>query len=211
MIESSDIVQPGGTLGGSVIEHLLAANFTVTALTRNPLKIGNSFPSAVKVVKTNYDSVESLAPSLEGQDAVVDLINRNQCEASIRLIDAAISVKVPHFIPSSFGLDMSKLEACKMPPFLGKAKMEDYIIAKFKEGVIAFTAIQVNMIFDYALSKSIFFPLDGGKVFIFNGGDIKVSGSLLDDIGKAVATALVKRDSVAATRCETACSLSRAQ
>jgi hypothetical protein len=28
-----------------------------------------------------------------------------------------------------------------------------------------------------------------------NGGDIKVSGSLLDDIGKAVAIALVKRDS----------------
>jgi uncharacterized protein YbjT (DUF2867 family) len=77
MIESSDTVQPGGTLGESVIKHLLAANFTVTALTRDALKIDNSFPSAVKVVKMNYASVESLVPSLEGQDAVVDLINRN--------------------------------------------------------------------------------------------------------------------------------------
>jgi uncharacterized protein YbjT (DUF2867 family) len=191
-----------------VIKHLLAANFTVTALTRDPFKIGNSFPSAVKVVKTNYDSVESLVPSLEGQDAVVDLTNRNQWEASIHLIDAAISTKVPHFIPSSFGLDMSKPEVRKMPPLLGKVKTEDYIIAKSKEGVIALTAIQVNMIFDYALSKSIFIPLDGGKVFIFNGGDIKVSGSLLDDIGKAVATALVKRDS---GEVRTVYSLSRAQ
>jgi hypothetical protein len=146
MIGSLDTVQAGGTLGESVIKHLLAANFTVTALTRDPLKIGNSFPSAVKVVKTNYDSVESFVPPLEGQDAVVDLINRNQWEASIGLIDAAISAKVPHFIPSSFGLDMSKPEACKKPPLLGKAKMEDYIITKSEEGVISFTAIQVNMI-----------------------------------------------------------------
>jgi hypothetical protein len=33
------------------------------------------------------------------------------------------------------------------------------------------------------------------KCSIFNGRDIKISGSLLDDIGEAVATALVKRDS----------------
>jgi hypothetical protein len=62
---------------------------------------------------------------------------------------------------------MSKPEARKMPPLLGKVKMEDYVIAKSKGEVIAFTAIQVNMIFDYALSKSIFIPLDGVKVFNF--------------------------------------------
>jgi hypothetical protein len=44
----------------------------------------------------------------------------------------------------------------------------------------------VNVVLDYALSKSMFIPLDGGKAFVCNGGDIKASGSLLDDIGKAV-------------------------
>jgi putative NADH-flavin reductase len=78
MIGSLDTVQAGGTFGESVIKHLLAANFIVTALTRVTLKIGNSFPSAVKVVKTNYDSVESLVTPLDGQDAIVYLINRNQ-------------------------------------------------------------------------------------------------------------------------------------
>ena len=73
-------------------------------------------------------------PYLEGQDAVVDLINRNQWEVSIRPIGAAISAKVPHFIPSSIGLDMSKPEARKMPPLLGKVKMEDYIIDNFRRG-----------------------------------------------------------------------------
>jgi hypothetical protein len=87
-----------------VIKHLLAATFTVTALTCDPLKIDNSFPSAAKLVQTNYDSVESLVPSLKNQDAVVDLFNRHQWEVSVRLIDAAISAKVPHFIPSSLFL-----------------------------------------------------------------------------------------------------------
>jgi hypothetical protein len=59
---------------------------------------------------------------------------------------------------------MSKPEACKKPPLLGKAKMEDYIITKSDEGVISFTAIQVNMIFDYSLPKSIFIPLNSDKV-----------------------------------------------
>ena len=182
-------------MGESVIEHLLAANFTITALTRDPLKISNSFPSAVKLVKTDYDSIETLVPSLEGQDAVVDLINRNQWEVSICLIDAAIVAKVPHFIPSSFGIDGRNPETRKIPSLSGKIKMGDYIIAKGKESTISFTAIQTSLIFDWALSKSVWLSLEGGKAHVFNSGDIKVSASLLDDIGKAVATALVKRDS----------------
>jgi len=85
-------------LGESVIKHLLAANFIVTALTRDPSKIGNSFPSAVKLVKTNYDSVESLIPSLEGQDAVVDLINRNQWKYPYA---SSMPPYLPRFLTSS--------------------------------------------------------------------------------------------------------------
>jgi hypothetical protein len=36
---------------------------------------------------------------------------------------------------------MRKPEARKIPPLLGKVKIEDHIIAKSKEGVISFTAI----------------------------------------------------------------------
>lgn len=178
-----------------MIEHLLAANFTVTALTRDPLKLSNSFPSAVKLLKTDYDSVETLVPCLEGQDAVVDLINRNQWEVSIRLIDAAIAAKVPHFIPSSFGLDQRNPETRKNPALTGKVKMEDYVIAKGEEGAISFTAIQTGLIFDWALSRSLWLSPQGGKTLVFGSGDVEVSASLLDDIGKAVATALAKRDS----------------
>ena len=176
-----------------MIKHLLAANFTVTALTRDPQKIGSSFPSAVKLVKADYDSVQTLVPSLEGQDAVIDLINRNQWEVSIRLIDAAIAAKVPHFIPSSFGLDQRHPELRKNPSVVGKLKMEDHIIAKGKEGAISFTAIETSAFFDWALANNIWFPLKGGTAMLF--GDDKLSTSRLDDIGKAVATALLKRNS----------------
>jgi uncharacterized protein YbjT (DUF2867 family) len=178
-----------------VISHLLSANFTVTALTRDPAKISKSFPSAVKLVKADYSSIETLAPALKDQDAIVDLINRNQWEVSIRLIDAAIAAKLPHFIPSSFGIDRSKPRARTLPSISGKIKMEDHLSARSKEGAITFTAIETSLFLDWGLAKSVLFPLEGGKTRLYDGGDVKLSASLLDDIGKAVAMALVKRDS----------------
>lgn len=148
----------------------------------------------MKLVKTDYDTIDALIPNLRGQDAVVDLINRNHWETSIRLIDAAIAAEVPHFIPSAFGLDQTEEFLRSIPPIQGKIKMEDYLIAKAEEGAISFTAIETSMFFDWALKIGVLFPLAGGQARVFNDGNVKISTSLLDHIGLAVATALSKRD-----------------
>ncbi|KAK4551346.1 hypothetical protein LTR86_011221 [Recurvomyces mirabilis] len=185
------VVGLGGTLSDSVIKHLLSAGLIVTALTRDPERYKQSFREPIKVIKASYDSIEALVPILEGQHAVVDLLARDQWPISIRLIDAAIAAKVPHFIPSSFGIDMRLAAARNMPSLSGKAKLEDHITAKGKEGAITYTIIQTSMIFEWALSRSVFLPLEGGTAFFFDNGDVRVSASLIDDIGKAVASVLL--------------------
>lgn len=190
-----NVSQPGGTLGESVIRNLVKANFDVTALTRDPSNVKGTFPTSVKFVKVDYDSVDSIVPHIHGQDAVVDLINRNESDVSIRLIDAAIAAKVPHFIPSSFGLDQSNPEVRKIPATFSKRAMEDYLFQKGKEGAISYTAIETAIFLDWAIRAGVYFDLKGGSARTFNGGDVKNSASLLDDIGKAVATALTKRES----------------
>ncbi|KAF2102782.1 NAD(P)-binding protein [Rhizodiscina lignyota] len=189
------VVGLNGTLAESIIKHLVAANFAVTGVTRDPSKATDKFSSSVKLVKADYDSVDTIAPILRGHDAVIDLINRNQWETSIRIIDAAIAAKVPFFVPSSWGLDQSNEEVRSLPPTEGKVKMEDYIIGKAKEGAIAFAAIETSMFLDWALGVGILIPLAGGQTRVYNDGNVKMSTSSREDIGAAVVTVLKKRES----------------
>jgi saccharopine dehydrogenase-like NADP-dependent oxidoreductase len=169
------------------------AGMAVTLLSRDPSKSTKSFPDSVKVLKTDYSSIDSILPSLKNQDAVVDLINRHQSDVSIRLIDAAIAAGISHYIPSAFGVDQKHPYIRTLPPVQDKVKMEEHLEARAAEGKITFTAIETSMFLEYALN-GLMFPLDGGTARLYNGGTTKVSMTCMDDIGIAVATALLKRD-----------------
>ncbi|KAF2160385.1 hypothetical protein M409DRAFT_60080 [Zasmidium cellare ATCC 36951] len=191
---------PNGSLGAAVITNLLKAGFEVTVLTRSPEKTAKAFPG-VKVAEADYSSVEKLTSTLKSAgkvDAVVCLMNRevHVLPAQLALIDATIAAGIPHYIPSSFGADMRKPKNRHLPPLEPKGDMEDYVVKKANEGALTFTIINQGVLLDWALDRDILLNFDGQPIRLLDHGKGKISATTLDDVGKAVALALSKRDLV---------------
>lgn len=192
-------------MGPIVIKQLLDLDYSVTLITRDATKTRQRFNSyvtatdKVKVEEADFSSAESIAPLLRKHQSVVILINRNELEAQIKVIDAAIEARVDQIIPSSFGLDTSIPEVRANPAVAEKVQMEDHLFSKIPSPGIdtSYTVIQTGLFLDWALC-SIGVPVNiVGKgdqpTMLFDGGDVKLSMSHLDDIGKAVATAVEHR------------------
>jgi NmrA-like family len=183
-IRTVAVAGASGNLGPAILNQLLAAGFTVTALTRADSR--STFPSAVKVVPVDYDSLDSLTAALKGQDALVSTLATLAIGAQIRLIDAAIAAGVKRFIPSEFGSNNPL--ARRMPVFADKVKIQDYLVQKVQErGNEGFshTCIYNSVFFDWGLK--IGFLLGKER---YDGGERKFSTTRLETIGKAVAGVL---------------------
>ena len=135
---------------------------------------------------------------LDKQDALIILINRDEAQAQINLIDAAIASRIPHIIPSAFGFTTTHPEVRKYPVLWPKAKMEDYLIQKAEEGQVTYTQVQPAAFFDWALDRGVYLNTkdNDAPTAVFDGGDIPVSVTIVDDIGIAVAVSLQKVDQV---------------
>ena len=175
-----------GNLGPAILNQLLAANFTVTILTRAEGK--HIFPSGVKVVPVDYDSLDSLTSALEGHDAFVSTLASSAIDVQIRLIDAAIAAGVKRFIPSEFGSDTRNELARKMPVFASKVKIQEYLEKKVEENNdFTYTCIMTSAFFDWGLKVGFLL----GKE-MYDGGERRFSVTRLETIGKAVAAVLKK-------------------
>ena len=76
--------------------------------------------------------------------------------------------------------------------------MEDYVVKKSKEGALLnYTGINTSLFFDWALSMGFLINLKGGPFQVFDGGDVPLSVTTLDTIGRAIALALKMPDKVA--------------
>lgn len=173
-----------GNLGPAILNQLLAAGFTITALTRADSR--STFPSAVKVVPVDYDSLDSLTAALKGQDALVSTLAILALGAQIRLIDAAIVAGVKRFIPSEFGSNNPLTR--RMPVFADKVKVQDYLAQKVQERGnegFSYTCIYTSVFFDWGLKVG--FLLGKER---YDGGERKFSTTRLETIGKAVAGVL---------------------
>lgn len=84
-----------GNLGPSVVQELVKAGFEVTTISKSGKTDG--LPSAVKTIKVDYSSQESLTSAFKGQDAVISLLPDHGAQDG--LIDAAIAAGVKRFIP----------------------------------------------------------------------------------------------------------------
>ena len=170
----------------------------MTAITRDAQKAKTSLKVASDsdIVQGDYTSAESLAPCLRGHDAVVSLILRGQPDPQILVIDAAIIAKVPHMITSSFGIDLQQECLRTLPPFKGKIEMGNYVAQKASEGLITFTSIQTGIFFRAGLSMGMMFNLkdDGVPSVQYDDGETKFSVSAEEDIARAVAAALRKKN-----------------
>ena len=183
-IRTVAVAGASGNLGPAILNQLLAAGFTVTALTRADSR--STFPSAVKVVPIDYDSLDSLTAALKGQDALVSTLAILALGAQIRLVDAAIAAGVKRFIPSEFGSNNPL--ARRMPVFADKVKVQDYLVQKVQERGdegFSYTCVYNSVFFDWGLKIGILLGKER-----YDGGERKFSTTRLETIGKAVAGVL---------------------
>ncbi|KAK0259133.1 hypothetical protein LTS09_005957 [Friedmanniomyces endolithicus] len=192
------VAGPNGTLGPTVINHLVKQGFEVTLLSRNIEKAAQQYPPPIKVAEVDYASTEYLTKTLceaGGFDSLVILINRRELDPQIKLIDAAIAAGVPHIVPSSFGISTESPEVRALPPIKAKIEMERYLVEKADEGRVSYTAINTGLFFDWGLEgPGIPVNLKGGPTLRADGGAVALSVSTLDLIGQAVAQAVRKRE-----------------
>ncbi|KAE8448040.1 hypothetical protein EG329_009963 [Mollisiaceae sp. DMI_Dod_QoI] len=144
-----------GNLGPVVVEHLLAANFNVSVLTRDN-STSTSFPN-LKVYQTDY-SEASLAEAFKGQDAIVSTISVLGKLTQTKLIDAAITSGIKRFIPSDYAYktyDMSEIS--RLIPLLHQRLLPNKIILDYLEEKstqnpdFTWTAIGGGPLFDWTL------------------------------------------------------------
>ncbi|PVH77194.1 NAD(P)-binding protein [Cadophora sp. DSE1049] len=200
-VRNVGIAGPRSTLGPSIIKHLLATGSppTITLLSRSSTETSLSFPT-LNTLQANYDSVDELVQLLTSPDdgkplfdVVISLLKPSALQPQKNLIDAVAQARIPHFIPSSFTVDLRLPYYRTFPPLAPKREVEDYLLEKASRGLPAYTIIQTGIFLDLCLSRNIIMNFNNSlPIAIFDGGDVKFSATMLDDVGGAVANSLLK-------------------
>ncbi|KAJ5513556.1 hypothetical protein N7463_003108 [Penicillium fimorum] len=179
------LVGASGNLGPAVLTELLTAGFDVTVLTRQ----GNNktFDSRAHVAEVDYESLDSLAAALSGQDVVVNTLNVGAVPKSIhlRLVDAAVATGVKRFIPSEYGCDTTNPLASKSPAFGHKVSVQEYLKNVVQKSDLSYSLLITGPFLDMCLEKG--FVLDfAGPAVLYDGGDRRFSSTTLSGVGKGV-------------------------
>ena len=110
----------------------------------------STFPSAVHVHKTDYDSSESLAEAFKGQDAVVSVIASAGIREQQKIIEAAVKAGVKKFIPSEYGINTQNLEGGIGKILSGKKATADLLQKYAAENAgFSWTGLSTSMFFDW--------------------------------------------------------------
>ncbi|KAI1459812.1 NAD(P)-binding protein [Annulohypoxylon moriforme] len=192
------VVGASGNVGKDVAQELIKAGFNVTAFTREDSTA--TFPENVTVKKVDYQSVESLTSSLEGQDAVVSTIATVAVSSQKALVDAAVAAKVKRFISSEFGINTRTVGDAAIGKILqGKVQVLDYIIEKSEENPwFTWNGVSSGLFFDWGLRVgSLGFNKDTKTAVIYDSGNEPVQASNLAFIGRAVAAILSQPEKTA--------------
>jgi uncharacterized protein YbjT (DUF2867 family) len=153
-VEVTDKLQATGNLGPAVVQALLDAGFTVTALTRIDSK--SSVLPGAKVHKTDYSSIESIAEAFKGQDAVVSTLATAALGQQQTIVDAAIKAGVKRFIPSEFGMDTTTIEGGAKKILGAKIALQGVLAKAAEENKgFSWTGISTGMFFDWVWMLSI--------------------------------------------------------
>lgn len=107
-------------------------------------------------------------------------------------MEAALRAGITHIVPSAFGIGTDHPTVRELPVFDTKVKVEDWVKEQASKGRLTFTGIQTGVFFDWALDKGLYINLlsNGMPTMVFDSGNIPFSGTVVDDVGKAVANAL---------------------
>jgi uncharacterized protein YbjT (DUF2867 family) len=183
------IIQAGGNLGPAILYALLHhSSFNTTVLSREGSS--STFPLGVKVLRANYDSMDSLKTAFMGQDVVVSLVAGAVLGNQNKLIDAAIAAGVKRFLPSEFGSNTTDARTRAIVPMY-KSKVETVDYLKSKESEISWTSIVTGQFFDWGLKVGFLgFDAVNKVATLYGDGTAKFSSTNLHTIGLAVVKAL---------------------
>ncbi|KAE8447858.1 hypothetical protein EG329_010087 [Mollisiaceae sp. DMI_Dod_QoI] len=193
-IKNVAVVGAAGALGAPILKAIVdSGKFSVTVVSRESST--STFPSSVKVVKADYNSVDSLTTALKGQDAVVSAVGNEGFLAQTLLVDAAIAAGVKKFLPSEFGSDLSNPNTGKLAVFGHKIAVRKYIEEKVLAGAdITYTYVINGGFLDWGLGVGFLLNWKEGKPELYNGGDREFSTTTLPAIGQAVVGVLSHYD-----------------
>lgn len=192
-IKNVTIVGAAGNLGTTVFKKLVdSGKFSVQVLRRPDST--TQYPSGTKVIDVDFNSVDSLASALEGQDAVIALFGATSLGLQYGLIDASIKAGVKRFIPSEFGADLGVAKNRTLLPFVEKAKVEDYLEEKSKSSSLTYTYIYTGPFLDWGLEHNFILDTSTYQPTLYNGGDRVFNTTSLDTIANGVIGVLTHFD-----------------
>ncbi|PHH69094.1 hypothetical protein CDD82_87 [Ophiocordyceps australis] len=179
------ITGASGNLGSVILAKLAASpNLDVRVVRRTDSS--STFPPGTHVVDADFDSVDSLAAALQGQDALVAPLNSMAVGLQNNLVEACIRAGVQRFIPSEFGSDLDNPNARALPAFVPKVQFQDFIQQRAKTTTLTYTFVANGPFLDYGLEHGFLMRLSNSKPVIFDGGDSLFSATTLDSIADAV-------------------------
>ncbi|KAM0251894.1 hypothetical protein ACHAQJ_007956 [Trichoderma viride] len=189
-METTKIAVAGATgeLGIPIVNALLAAGYSVTALTRHGSSNASKLPTSsnLSVAEVDYSSVQSLRTALKDHTVVVSTLTSTSVDDQNTLIDGAVAAGVERFIPSEFGSDITNPKRNQLPVFKGKVKTHEYLEAVVaKNPGFSYTVICNGAFLDWGL-HGFLINVAEHTATIYNGGDIPFSATNLDTIGKAI-------------------------
>ncbi|GAA5845027.1 hypothetical protein JCM9279_005409 [Rhodotorula babjevae] len=173
-------ISGAGNLGAFFPEHLLAAGFETTVLTR--AGSDKSFPAGVTVKEVDYSSASSLESALEGIDAVIATLTAY--DAQTALISAAAAAGVKLFVPSEFGNVSTALKEDAHPALAGKGVAHGQLKEAGLRAVLVFTGPFPETTFAAPYFGANFAE---NKMTIFGKGETPISWTTRADIARFTA------------------------
>lgn len=177
-----------GNLGIPILNALLDADFSVTALSR---KGGNSAvlaPHPKLVIKeVNFDSVESLLSSLREVEVVISCLATLAIGSQNPLIDASVAAGVRRFIPAEFGMNSANDLCAQLPVCAPKVDAQRYLQQASKSNPnFTYTAIANGLFLDWGLKMNLILNITEHNAILYNSGNVPFSATNLVDVATAV-------------------------
>lgn len=181
-----------GTLGQILLPALIAAGFTVTAITRPNSSISIAHAD-VQIAVAAYDDVIAVTAALQGQDAVIEAFNPSAAAYQSIIVQAAIKAGVARIITPDFSSDTFSPYVDEVLIFgpKRKAQQELELQAKNSAGALTWTAIIVGGWYDWGIQHGVFWINKTDRTITrFGSGNQKYAISRLEFVGKAVVEVL---------------------
>ncbi|KAI1101148.1 NAD(P)-binding protein [Jackrogersella minutella] len=197
-VKNVAVVGAAGKIGRPIVDRLLTSKlFSVTALTRAGGR-QRDFPAGVTVKQVDYDSIESLASALKGQDALVSAMAFEAIDAQKNLVDAAVNAGVKRMIPSEYGNDLMNPKLAAFPIYQPKIAIRQRCEQKAAENPsFSWTTIHNASFLGPDWTLDFIVDVKNRKADIKDGGDVLFCATTYDDIAQAVIGILTHLDETA--------------